>query len=46
MARSQGAGGTNFLVIGTPVGTSYSDTGLSAGTVYNYRVQAADGPGI
>jgi chitodextrinase len=43
--RSQGTGSTAFAQVGTPAGTTFSDTGLSAGTVYNYRVSATDAAG-
>jgi glucose/arabinose dehydrogenase/chitodextrinase len=43
--RSQGAGSTTFTQIATPIGPSYNDTGLSAATVYNYRVRATDAAG-
>jgi fibronectin type 3 domain-containing protein len=43
--RCQGAGCVNFAQIATPAGTSYSDTGLSAGTSYSYQVQAVDAVG-
>ena len=40
--RCQGAGCTNFSQVGTPVGASYNDTGLSASTTYRYQVRATD----
>lgn len=40
--RCQGAGCSNFSQIGTPTGTTYNDTGLSASTSYSYRVRAID----
>ena len=43
--RCQGSGCTNFAQIAAPAGTSYNDTGLSANTSYNYRVQAVDTAG-
>jgi len=43
--RCQGSGCSNFTQIATPAGTSYSDTGLSASTVYAYRVRATDAAG-
>ena len=43
--RSQGTGSANYSQIATPAGTNYSDTGLAAGTVYNYRVAATDAAG-
>ncbi|TME31075.1 MAG: DUF1929 domain-containing protein [Chloroflexi bacterium] len=42
----QGSGCTNFSATGPVVtGTSSSDTGLSAGTTYSYRVKATDAAG-
>ncbi len=43
--RCQGANCTNFAQIGTSTGTTYDDTGLTAGTTYNYRVRAMDSAG-
>jgi fibronectin type 3 domain-containing protein len=43
--RSTGAGSTNYTQVAAPTGTSYNDTGLTAGTVYNYRVRAIDAAG-
>jgi chitodextrinase len=45
--RCQGTGCSNFAQIATVPATlsTYSDTGLSAGTSYSYRVQAADTAG-
>jgi chitodextrinase len=43
--RCQGAACANFVQVGTPTGTTYSDTGLSAATTYRYRVRAADAAG-
>jgi fibronectin type 3 domain-containing protein len=40
--RCQGAGCTNFTLIATLVGTSYTDTGLLPSTSYSYLVQAVD----
>ena len=42
--RCQGAACTNFAEIAAPAGTgtSFSNTGLSAGTTYRYRVRAQD----
>lgn len=43
--RCQGSGCSSFSQIATPSGTSYQDTGLSAGTSYSYRVRAIDAAG-
>lgn len=43
--RCQGSSCTGFSLIASPTGTSYSDTGLSAGTTYRYRVNARDAAG-
>ncbi len=43
--RSQGAGSTAFVYVGTVSGTNYYDTGLLAGTPYTYRVRATDAAG-
>jgi fibronectin type 3 domain-containing protein len=40
--RCSGTGCTNFVQIGSPTSTSYSDTGLSGSTPYSYRVRATD----
>jgi chitodextrinase len=40
--RSQGAGSASYLQVATPSATTFSDSGLSASTVYNYRVRASD----
>jgi chitodextrinase len=40
--RCQGAGCNNFAQIGTATSTSFGDSGLSAATVYLYRVRATD----
>ena len=40
--RCQGAGCTGFAEVATPTGTSHPDTGLTPGTIYRYRVRAAD----
>jgi fibronectin type 3 domain-containing protein len=45
LERCQGAGCTNFAQIASPAGTTYSDTGLTAGTTYVYRVRAVDSRG-
>jgi glucose/arabinose dehydrogenase len=36
---------TNFVVIGSPTVTTYTDSGLAPGTTYGYRVQAVDASG-
>lgn len=43
--RCSGASCTNFTQIGTPTLASYSDTGLTAGASYSYRVRVADAAG-
>jgi hypothetical protein len=43
--RCPGASCTNFAEVGTPTTTSYSNTGLAAGTTYRFRVRAADAAG-
>src|SRR5258705_161725 len=43
--RCQGAGCSTFAQVGTSSATSYSDTGLAAGTTYRYRVRATDAAG-
>ncbi len=43
--RCQGSTCTNFAQIGTPTGTTYSNTGLSANTTYRYRARATDAAG-
>ena len=40
--RCAGVGCSNFAQIGTPTGTSYSDTGLLTGASYSYEVEAID----
>src|SRR6185436_6721801 len=40
--RCQGAGCSTFTQIGTPTTTTFSDTGLTGGTSYSYRVRATD----
>jgi fibronectin type 3 domain-containing protein len=43
--RCSGASCTSFTQIGTPSTNAYSDTGLSASTLYRYRVMANDAAG-
>jgi chitodextrinase/regulation of enolase protein 1 (concanavalin A-like superfamily) len=43
--RCQGAGCSNFSVIGLTSKTTYSDTSLTGGTSYTYRVRATDAAG-
>ena len=43
--RCSGAACANFVQIATPVGTTFSDTGLTASTSYSYRVRANDAAG-
>jgi len=40
--RCVGVGCATFAQIATPSGTTYNDTGLTAGTSYSYRVRATD----
>lgn len=40
--RCQGIGCTTFAAIGTPTGTTFSDTGRTASTTYRYQVRARD----
>jgi chitodextrinase len=50
-ASTDNVGVTGYLVlrngaqVGTPSGTSYTDTGLAAGTTYSYSVKAKDAAG-
>jgi chitodextrinase len=43
--RCQGTGCTAFAQIATTSGTTFSDTGLAAGTTYSYRVDSTDAAG-
>ncbi|THI85111.1 MAG: hypothetical protein CAF41_012810 [Nitrospira sp. CG24A] len=45
LERCQGVGCTNFALIATPTTTSYTDTGLTLGVSYSYRVRARDAVG-
>jgi RHS repeat-associated protein len=42
LERCQGAGCGNFAQIATPASTTFSDTNLTGGTSYSYRVRATD----
>jgi fibronectin type 3 domain-containing protein len=43
--RCAGASCTNFAQVGTPATTAFSNTGLTAGTTYRFRVRAVDAAG-
>lgn len=43
--RCQGSSCTNFAQVGTPTGTTYNDTALTASTAYRYRLRATDAAG-
>jgi glucose/arabinose dehydrogenase/chitodextrinase len=43
--RCQGVGCSNFQDLGTNTTTTYTDTGLTPGTSYSYRVRAGDAAG-
>ena len=43
--RCHGAGCSTFAQVATPAGTTFNDTGLTAGASYSYRVQASDTSG-
>ncbi|MEU4510893.1 PHB depolymerase family esterase [Nonomuraea wenchangensis] len=43
--RAPGATGGTFAQVGTSASTSFTDTGLSAGTAYRYQVRARDAAG-
>jgi len=43
--QRQDPGSTSFVHVGTTTGTSYTDTGLAAGSDYRYRVLVADARG-
>lgn len=45
LERSVGSGSTVFTLIASPTTTNFTDTGLVAGSVYNYRVRATDAAG-
>src|SRR6185503_5305351 len=42
LERCTGTGCSTFAQIATPVGTTFSNTGLAASTTYRYRVRATD----
>ncbi|HEX6472849.1 MAG TPA: cellulose binding domain-containing protein [Streptosporangiaceae bacterium] len=43
--RATGASGGSFTSVGSPSGTSFSDSGLAANTTYRYQVRARDAAG-
>jgi len=43
--RAPGASGGTFAVVGTPAGTTFTDSGLAANTTYRYQVRARDAAG-
>ena len=43
--RCLGASCTSFAQVATPTGTSFADSGLTAGTSYRYRLRAVDAAG-
>ena len=43
--RCAGAGCSSFTQLGTSPGVTFTDTGLTMGTSYSYRVRASDGAG-
>ena len=43
--RCAGSGCSNFAQIATPTANSFGDTGLTASTIYSYRVRAHDNAG-
>ena len=45
LERCQGTSCTTFVQIASPAGTTFSNTGLAAGTAYRYRVRATDAAG-
>ncbi len=45
LERCQGGTCTTFVEIATPPGTTFNNTGLTAGTTYRYRVRATDAAG-
>jgi hypothetical protein len=45
LERCSGSGCTTFTLIGSPTGTTYSDTGLTPSRSYSYRLRATDAAG-
>jgi chitodextrinase len=45
LEQCQGTACANFVQIGTPTTTTFTNTGLTAGATYRYRVLAADAAG-
>lgn len=45
LERCQQAGCSNFTQIATPTATGFTDSGLTTGTTYQYRVRAIDAAG-
>ena len=43
--RAPGASGGTFAVVGTPAGTTFTDSGLAANSTYRYQVRARDAAG-
>jgi cellulase/cellobiase CelA1 len=43
--RAPGASGGTFAVVGSPSGTTFTDTALTAATTYRYEVRARDAAG-
>ena len=43
--RCQGTGCTNFVQVGTPTATTFSDTAVLPSTTYRYQVRAVDAAG-
>ncbi|HET6936959.1 MAG TPA: fibronectin type III domain-containing protein, partial [Nocardioides sp.] len=43
--RCQGNSCSNFVQVGTPTTTAYSNTGLQANTIYRFRVRGVDAAG-
>ncbi|HEX5483016.1 MAG TPA: fibronectin type III domain-containing protein, partial [Terriglobia bacterium] len=43
--RCQGVGCANFAQIATPTGTTYTDSNVTVGNTYSYRVRATDAAG-